>query len=92
MKDADGKYINSAGGRIKAARLSKGMTQAQLAERLGVRTMFISDIECDRRNPSLEWLWNASRAMDYDASELDPRLRSFDREVGGARPEQSLHG
>lgn len=85
MNDADGKYIASPGGRIQAARLSKGLTQAQLAERLGVRTMYISDVECDRRNPSLEWMWNAARAMDANPNDLDPRLMKIEGPIGAAK-------
>lgn len=41
------------GARIKEARVTKGITQEQLAEKTGVNTTYISDIERGAKFPSL---------------------------------------
>lgn len=41
------------GARIKEARVTKGITQEQLAEKTGVNTTYVSDIERGAKFPSL---------------------------------------
>ena len=49
------KAVNSTlGDAIKTARVAKGMTQAQLAEILGVTTRYVKLIENSGRRPSLK--------------------------------------
>ena len=44
------------GSRIKQLRMQKGLTQTQLAERLGITKSMISAYECGLRYPSLDML------------------------------------
>jgi ribosome-binding protein aMBF1 (putative translation factor) len=56
------------------ARREAGLTQAQLAERMGRRQSLISAIESGRRSPRLETLADAARALDRDLRvEFAPR-------------------
>lgn len=44
------------GGRIRAIRLNKGLTQAELADRCGCNRNYISMLERGERNPSYKSL------------------------------------
>ena len=48
------------------SRRARGMTQAQLAERMGVKQSVISAVESGRRSPRLETLAEAARALDCE--------------------------
>jgi transcriptional regulator with XRE-family HTH domain len=48
------------GSTIKFLRMSAGLRQADLAERLGVSSNYISLVENDRRDPSLSFLRDLS--------------------------------
>ena len=48
------------------ARQAAGLTQAQLAKRMGRRQSLISEIESGRRSPRFETLADAARAMGYE--------------------------
>mgnify|MGYP003291181603 CR=1 FL=1 len=52
MKNTDLK--TNFGIKLKYLRLKKGFTQEQLAEKLVVASHYISDIECGRRNITIE--------------------------------------
>lgn len=60
----------SIGMRIKKLRLEKKMTQAQLAEIIGVGTTHISHIETGKTIPSLETLVGIINALECSADEL----------------------
>ena len=60
----------SIGMRIKKLRLEKKMTQAQLAEIIGVGTTHISHIETGKTIPSLEALVGIINALECSADEL----------------------
>ena len=60
----------SIGIRIKKLRLEKKMTQAQLAERIGVGTTHISHIETGNAIPSLDALVGIINALGCSADEL----------------------
>ena len=51
------------GREIKGARLALGLTQAEVAERLGVSPSYISAVEAGRRNLTLGQLANIASAM-----------------------------
>lgn len=70
------------GARIKELRKGRGITQDQLAERVGLATRYISMIEVGRSSPSLETVENIARALDvqmkvlFDFAHLDPEATS----------------
>jgi DNA-binding XRE family transcriptional regulator len=66
------------GDRIRAARERAGLTQSAAAARHSghVAVQYWSDVERGRRSPSLEWLWEAARAIGCNPHSLDERLAS----------------
>jgi transcriptional regulator with XRE-family HTH domain len=51
------------GRELKGARLALGLTQAEVAERLGVSGSYISTVEAGKRNLTLGQLANIANAM-----------------------------
>lgn len=66
----------TAAERIRRARLAAGLTQGQLAEKIGTSKQGVSNAERGAYPPTLEWLHAAAVAMGCPPSELDPRLTS----------------
>ena len=58
------------GQRIRTIRKQKNLTQEQLAERLNVSIVYISQIENGKTRLSLEMLVNISSLLDCEAGEL----------------------
>lgn len=58
------------GERIKQARLQRGLTQKELAGKLGVSESFISQYERDVRNPKQDTLQRIAVALDTTADAL----------------------
>lgn len=60
----------TTGERIKAARKKRGMTQAELASKLGISFVGVSQWENDIRNPKYETLEKIAKVLDVDVWEL----------------------
>ena len=60
----------NVGKKIKEERLKLGLTQKEVAERSGISTSYICDIEVGRTNPSLKTLEKISRALEIDIKGL----------------------
>lgn len=58
------------GARIKAARRKVGLTQTELAGKLGISFQSIAQWENDLRNPKLETLQKIASALEIDVTEL----------------------
>lgn len=58
------------GVRLKRIRLDRELTQAQLAEKVGVTTTAISQYECGRDDPSLEVLIRLLAALQCTFEDL----------------------
>lgn len=58
------------GDRIRRERLANGMTQRELAEKVGVGVPHISKIEATRESPSDELLASIAKQLGVDADEL----------------------
>ena len=58
------------GERIRLFRKGKGMTQAELADRLGISPVNISQIETENRNLTLETLRSIALALDTTVTAL----------------------
>jgi XRE family transcriptional regulator, regulator of sulfur utilization len=56
--------------RIRAARLAAGLTQEQLAQRAGVASVTISQIELGNRSPTLDTLMRVAAALEIPAATL----------------------
>ena len=58
------------GNRLKYYRLMQGYTQEKLAEKLGVDSHYVSDIECGTRNITFKTLWKLMTALEVEPSKL----------------------
>jgi transcriptional regulator with XRE-family HTH domain len=65
------------GRNIRAARLEVGITQAELASRMGVNASYVTNVEAGRVNLTVGQLANIAEAM---GTGLDVRLPVLDRE------------
>ena len=59
--------ITRMGDTLRSAREAKGMSQALLAEHIGVSTRTIIAIEKNQRNPTFEVLYQLVRTLDISA-------------------------
>lgn len=51
------------GKNVKRLRIGAGLTQATLAERMGVDRAYVSGLEQGQRNPTVLTLWHISKAL-----------------------------
>lgn len=58
------------GAKLRALRRQAGLTQAGLAERLGISTSYVNLLEHDRRPVTAELLLNLARTLDVDLRQL----------------------
>ena len=65
---------------IKAARKKAGMTQAQLAEKLGISYVGVSQWENDLRNPKLDTLQRIASALGVPVQALISDWEAVDKE------------
>lgn len=78
-------YVHVLGNIIRQERLRAGLTQDELAERVGIDARTILKIENHRGNPKMEVLYPLIRALDIDANlvfypeshEQVPALKQF---------------
>jgi transcriptional regulator with XRE-family HTH domain len=68
MSDMDVRRI--VGLNIRKARIEAGISQEELAGRMGVEQFYISGLEAGRRNATMVTLWKAAIALGIDAGEL----------------------
>jgi len=65
------------GVRLKAARANIGVTQAELAEMLGVSRSYVNDAESGRREPSftmiVKWCKVCKVNITFFSSAMDPK-------------------
>lgn len=66
MKD-DAKKL---GGNLKRIRVSKNVTQVEIAKILGVDRSFVSNIENGKNNPTLSTITNLAKALKVPIDEL----------------------
>lgn len=70
----------TTGEMIKAARKKAGMTQAQLAEKLGIAYQTVAQWENDLRNPKLNTLQRIAAALTVPVTELIDDWNAIDTE------------
>lgn len=64
------------GRNVKRLRLAAGLTQAALAERVGVDRAYVSGLELGQRNPTVLTLWHLARVLSVKLAsffEEEPR-------------------
>lgn len=62
--------LKQFGERAKKVRLSKGLTQLELADKFGSAESTISRLEKGKYNPTYLWLKKFCEALDIDIKEL----------------------
>jgi transcriptional regulator with XRE-family HTH domain len=58
------------GGNLKRIRVSKNVTQVEIAKILGVDRSFVSNIENGKNNPTLSTITNLAKALKVPIDEL----------------------
>jgi len=66
------------GRNVQRLRIEAGLSQAALAERMGVDRAYVSGLELGQRNPTIMTLWHIAEALGV-------RLRHFFEEEGKPR-------
>ncbi len=51
------------GRNVKRLRITAGLSQAELAERMGVDRAYVSGLELGQRNPTIVTLWHIAKAL-----------------------------
>ena len=51
------------GQNVKRLRIAAGLSQAELAERMGVDRSYVSGLELARRNPTIVTLWHLAKSL-----------------------------
>jgi transcriptional regulator with XRE-family HTH domain len=67
------------GRNVRRLRIAAGLSQAQLAERMGVDRAYVSGLELGQRNPTVITLWHIAKALGVKLrrffEETTPRRR-----------------
>lgn len=63
FREASEKEFLDLGGKVKALRLKRGLTQSDLAEKIGVTASYISQLERNLISPSIDSLMRISREL-----------------------------
>lgn len=58
------------GDNLKKIRVSKNITQTELAETLGIDKSFLSNIENGKTNPTLSTITSLAKALGVSSNEL----------------------
>jgi len=58
------------GGNVRRLRTAAGLTQAELAEKMGVDRAYVSALELGERNPTIITLWHVSQALGVKIARL----------------------
>ena len=65
--------------RIRAARVRQGLTQDNLAERLGMKKAYVFQLERGTANPTLKTLVRVGSALGLEPADLMPRMTNVSR-------------
>ncbi len=58
------------GGNVRRLRTAAGLTQAELAVKMGVDRAYVSALELGGRNPTIVTLWHLAQALGIRFAEL----------------------
>lgn len=66
------RFLEELAGNIRDARVAKGWTQRQLAQKVGVTSSAVNQYERAKRTPNLKTMSIMSHALDVTLDELVP--------------------
>lgn len=75
----------SIGDTLRDRRIELGLRQRDLAERIQCHPVYVHQVECGRKNPSLRWLQRAASALGLAL--LQPAAQSTRSTDTAGRPE-----
>lgn len=58
------------GSNVRRLRKAAGLSQAELANRMGVDRAYVSGLELGERNPTIVTLWHLGQALKIDLGEF----------------------
>jgi len=66
------------GENVRRLRIAAGLSQAELAARMGVDRSYVSGLEQGQRNPTIVTLWHTAKALGAKLQDLtvEPRRRA----------------
>ena len=64
------KTLNAIGSKIRNVRISKGLSQAELAKLSSIDRAFLSSVENGKRNLSVSALHKISKSLDVSLNEI----------------------
>jgi transcriptional regulator with XRE-family HTH domain len=64
------------GRNVRRLRTTAGLSQAELAERMGVDRAYVSGLELGQRNPTIVTLWHITKALAVKLQALVKEERS----------------
>lgn len=67
------------GRNVKRLRMAAGLSQAELAARMGVDRAYVSGLELGQRNPTILTLWHLAKALNAKLRALFDEERSDGR-------------
>lgn len=76
MEGDRGMTMNSFGHFIRTCRVTSGLSQTELADRLGIERAHLSRIECGKKKLRIEKLESLSQALDIDLADLKKEFYS----------------
>lgn len=69
--------LRAFGDRVRAVRMQKGMSQADVAHAAGIHPTYVSGIESGRRNASVLSIYAIASALGVAAADLLPTETAF---------------
>jgi transcriptional regulator with XRE-family HTH domain len=68
------------GSNVRRCREAAGLSQEDLAARMGVDQAYVSRLEAGQRNPTIVTVWHVAKALGVEPSDLfqenEPRAKS----------------
>ena len=64
----------TTGHRLRSAREAAGLSQTELARRMGANRVTVTRVESGEKTPELGWLYQAAVAIGCKPSKVDERL------------------
>lgn len=74
------------GSNVRRLRKTAGLSQAELATRMGVDRAYVSGLELGQRNPTIVTLWHLAQALKSDLGEFFSQASRTGRSPAAKRP------